>query len=108
MPGDERNPLLLGYDRLIVALLGIGLPGGRCPMFSPPTDPSVTLVILSYVVTSCFFTNLPLHSQRGGGEIEGGTVAVSVETCGHMARGGHGLPKVSPGPAMLYPSKPCR
>jgi hypothetical protein len=24
-----------------------------------------------------------------------------------MARGGHGLPKVSPGPAMLYPSTPC-
>jgi hypothetical protein len=24
-----------------------------------------------------------------------------------MARGGHGLPKVSPGPAMPNPSKPC-
>jgi hypothetical protein len=24
-----------------------------------------------------------------------------------MARGGHGLPKVSPGPAMPYPSTPC-
>jgi hypothetical protein len=24
-----------------------------------------------------------------------------------MARGGHGLPKVSPGPAMPYPSMPC-
>jgi hypothetical protein len=24
-----------------------------------------------------------------------------------MARGGHGLPKVSLGPAMLYPSMPC-
>jgi hypothetical protein len=23
---------------------------------------------------------------------------------GHMTRGGHGLPKVSPGPAMPYPS----
>jgi hypothetical protein len=23
-----------------------------------------------------------------------------------MARGGHGLPKVSPGPAMIYPSTP--
>jgi hypothetical protein len=27
---------------------------------------------------------------------------------GRMARGGHGLPKVSPGPAMPYPSTPCR
>jgi hypothetical protein len=26
---------------------------------------------------------------------------------GRMARGGHGLPKVSPGPAMPYPSTPC-
>jgi hypothetical protein len=25
-----------------------------------------------------------------------------------MVRGGHGLPKVSPGPAMPYPSMPCR
>jgi hypothetical protein len=24
-----------------------------------------------------------------------------------MGKGGHGLPKVSPGPAMLYPSTPC-
>jgi hypothetical protein len=26
---------------------------------------------------------------------------------GRIARGGHGLPKVSPGPAMAYPSTPC-
>jgi hypothetical protein len=26
---------------------------------------------------------------------------------GRLARGGHGLPKVSPGPAMTYPSIPC-
>jgi hypothetical protein len=27
---------------------------------------------------------------------------------GHMARGGHGLPKVSPGPTVPYPSTPCK
>jgi hypothetical protein len=30
-----------------------------------------------------------------------------MEDPGRMARGGHGLPKVSLGPAMPYPSTPC-
>jgi hypothetical protein len=31
-----------------------------------------------------------------------------TKICGHMAMGGHGLPKVSLGPAMLDSSTPCR
>jgi hypothetical protein len=34
-------------------------------------------------------------------------VVVVCEAHGRMARGGHGLPKVSPRPAMPYPSTPC-
>jgi hypothetical protein len=30
-----------------------------------------------------------------------------IQKHGRMARGGHGLFRVSPGPAMPYPSKPC-
>jgi hypothetical protein len=35
------------------------------------------------------------HEERGG------------DGHGYMARGGYGLPKFSPGPAMPYPSTPC-
>jgi hypothetical protein len=31
----------------------------------------------------------------------------SIQFYGCMARGGHGHPKISPGPAMPYPSMPC-
>jgi hypothetical protein len=34
------------------------------------------------------------------------TVRMRLDTHGRMARGGHGLPKDSPGPAMLYSSTP--
>jgi hypothetical protein len=32
----------------------------------------------------------------------------NIEESGHVARGGHGVPKVLIGPAMPYPSTPCR
>jgi hypothetical protein len=39
--------------------------------------------------------------MKSGTELEKG------RSHGRMARGIHGLPKVSPGPAMLHPSVPC-
>jgi hypothetical protein len=33
---------------------------------------------------------------------------ISASCHGRMTRSGHGFPKVSPGPAMPYPSTPCR
>jgi hypothetical protein len=47
----------------------------------------------------------PSMGKRGYGPVwERETMA----QYGRVARGGYGLPKVSPGPAMFYPSTPCR
>jgi hypothetical protein len=58
--------------------------------------------VMQRVFEGKVFVGESLRGQGGVGEhhIEGGVWH------GRMARGGHGLPKVSPGPAMPDPSTP--
>jgi hypothetical protein len=49
----------------------------------------------------------PQQLYRGMGSRRGLKVPQGTMVLRHMERVGHGLLKVSPGPAMLYPSMPC-
>jgi hypothetical protein len=53
-----------------------------------------------------FFKQSRQNDQAWGRRTEEGKKERGIEH-GRMARGGHGLPKVSPRPAIPYPSTPC-
>jgi hypothetical protein len=76
--------------------------GGRTPTHSPSEEnPAANGHPLQYAHVDLYWNNV---WECGSQEIFG--IAKKLFH-GRMARGGHGLPKVSVGPAMPYPSMPC-
>jgi hypothetical protein len=57
-------------------------------------------VVLGNNVSGTVTTIVSMVSKVGGNQS-------AAQVHGRMGRGGHGIPKVSPGPAMPDPSMPC-
>jgi hypothetical protein len=82
-----------------------GMEGPRNSLYED--SPAPTPLPIAVFQLSLILSETPKDvSEAGVSEDTKAQASVGEELHTPMARGGHGLPKASPGPAMLYPSMP--